>query len=53
VALRQLAEPMPVTDCEQYLAITFRPLLAAQFSALLCGEALRIHGSMAGLGTMR
>ena len=44
VALRRFAEPMPLTDCEQYLAITFRPLLAVQFSALLCGEALRIHG---------
>src|SRR5258708_39986055 len=44
VALRRFARPMPLSDCEQYLAITFRPLLAVQSSTLLCGEALRIHG---------
>src|SRR5258708_39557711 len=43
VALRRFARPMPLSDCEQYLAITLRPLLAVQSSALLCGEALRIH----------
>ena len=44
VALRKFAAPMPIPDCEQYLAIAFRPMLAVYFSALLCGEALRIHG---------
>jgi predicted nucleic acid-binding protein len=44
IALRKFAAPMPIPDCEQYRAITFRPLLAVYFSALLCGEALRIHG---------
>ena len=44
IALRKFAAPMPIPDCEQYRAITFRPTLAVYFSALLCGEALRIHG---------
>jgi predicted nucleic acid-binding protein len=44
VALRKFAQPMLPADCEQYLAITFRPLLTVGFSTLLCGEALRIYG---------
>jgi predicted nucleic acid-binding protein len=44
IALRKFAAPMPISDREQYRAITFRPMLAVYSSALLCGEALRIHG---------
>lgn len=43
VALRGFVEPMTPGDCEQYLAITMRPLLAVNFSPSLCGEALRLH----------
>ena len=44
VALRKFAQPMSTADCEQYLAITFRPLLTVGFSVLLCGDALQIYG---------
>jgi predicted nucleic acid-binding protein len=42
VALRRFAQPMTVADAEQYLATTFRPLLAVHSSHTLYGEALRI-----------
>ena len=42
--MRKFATPMPIPDCEQCRAITFRPMLAVYFSAVLCGEALRVHG---------
>jgi predicted nucleic acid-binding protein len=42
VALRRFAKPMSSTDAEQYLATTFRPLLAVHSSPALYGEALRI-----------
>src|ERR1700733_2304117 len=42
VALRRFAKPMSSTDAEQYLATTFRPLLAVHSSQALYGEALRI-----------
>lgn len=47
VALRRFAQPMSLADAEQYLAITFRPLLAVHSSESLHGEALRLcskHG---------
>lgn len=42
VALRRFAKPMSSADAEQYLATTFRPLLAVHSSPALYGEALRI-----------
>jgi predicted nucleic acid-binding protein len=44
VALRRFAKPMSSADAEQYLATTFRPLLAVHSSPALYGEALRILG---------
>ncbi len=44
VALRRFAKPMSTADAEQYLAATFRPLLAVHSSPALYGEALRILG---------
>jgi predicted nucleic acid-binding protein len=44
VALRRFAKPMSTADAEQYLATTFRPLLAVHSSPALYGEALRILG---------
>lgn len=47
VALRRFVRPMSLADAEQYLAITFRPLLVAHSSAALFGEALQLsskHG---------
>lgn len=43
VALRRFARPMSRAEAEQYLAITFRPLLAVYSSVLLYGEALRLY----------
>ena len=42
VALRRFAKPMSSADAEQYLATTFRPLLAVHSSPALYGEALRV-----------
>jgi predicted nucleic acid-binding protein len=42
VALRRFSKPMSAADAEQYLATTFRPLLAIHSSQALYGEALRI-----------
>lgn len=42
VALRRFAKPMSSLDAEQYLATTFRALLAVHSSPALYGEALRI-----------
>jgi len=42
VALRQFAQAMSLADAEQYLSITFRPLLAVHSSEALYGEALRL-----------
>ncbi|HXH66386.1 MAG TPA: PIN domain-containing protein [Candidatus Limnocylindrales bacterium] len=42
VALRRFAKPMGSADAEQYLATTFRPLLAVHSSPALYGAALRI-----------
>lgn len=44
VALRKFAKPMSSADAEQYLATTFRPLLAVHSSPALYGEALGILG---------
>ena len=44
VALRRFAKPMSSADAEQYLATTFRPLLAVHSSPVLYAEALRILG---------
>ena len=44
VALRRFAKPMSSADAEQYLATTFRPLLAVHSSPALYAEALRILG---------
>lgn len=43
VALRRFAKPMSSGDAEQYLATTFRPLLAVHSSVALYSEALRIR----------
>jgi predicted nucleic acid-binding protein len=48
VALRKFAVPMSLADAEQYLSITFRPLLAVHSSVSLYVEALRL-GSRHGL----
>lgn len=42
VALRRFTTPMSATDGEQYLATTFRPLLAVHSSPVLYTQALRI-----------
>jgi predicted nucleic acid-binding protein len=42
VALRRFAKPMSSAEGEQYLATTFRPLLAVHSSPALYGEALRM-----------
>jgi predicted nucleic acid-binding protein len=42
VALRRFARPMSLADAEQYLAITFRPLLLVHSTASLYGDALRL-----------
>jgi predicted nucleic acid-binding protein len=42
MALRQFVNPMSLADAEQYLSITFRPLLAVHSSESLYGEALRL-----------
>ncbi len=44
VALRRFAKPMSNADAEQYLATTFRPLLAVHSSPALYAEGLRILG---------
>jgi predicted nucleic acid-binding protein len=44
VALRRFANPMTVSEAEQYLGTVFRPLLAVHSSQLLYGEALRLKG---------
>jgi predicted nucleic acid-binding protein len=43
VALRRFGRPMSLADAEQYLSITFRPLLAIHSSVSLYGEALRLQ----------
>ena len=42
VALRRFANPMTVSEAEQYLGTVFRPLLAVHSSQSLYGEALRL-----------
>jgi predicted nucleic acid-binding protein len=42
VALRRFAKPMSTEDAEQYLSVTFRPLLSVHSSPALYGGALRI-----------
>ena len=44
VALHRFANPMTVSEAEQYLRTVFRPLLAVHSSQLLYGEALRLKG---------
>lgn len=44
VALRRFSQPMAVSDAEQYLAVTFRPLLAVHSFYSLYGDALRLGG---------
>ncbi len=43
VALRRFAKPMNSGDAEQYLATTFRPLLAVHSSLALFSDALRLR----------
>lgn len=43
VALRQFAHKMSLEDAQQFLAITFRPLLAVHSSPALYSEALHIQ----------
>jgi len=42
VALRRFAQPMTTSEAEQYLATTFRPLLAVHSSLALYTEALQL-----------
>jgi predicted nucleic acid-binding protein len=42
VALRRFQSPMSPAEADQYLAATFRPLLAVHSSPALFGEALRL-----------
>jgi predicted nucleic acid-binding protein len=42
VALRRFANPMTLTDAEQYLSTVFRPLIAVQSSHGLYSEALHL-----------
>jgi predicted nucleic acid-binding protein len=42
VALRRFAQPMSAGEAEQYLATTFRPLLAVHSSDALYSHALRL-----------
>jgi predicted nucleic acid-binding protein len=42
VALRRFAQPMTISEAEQYLSSVFRPLLAVHSSQALYGEALRL-----------
>jgi predicted nucleic acid-binding protein len=44
LALRRFAQPMTVSEAEQYLSSVFRPLLAVQSSPALISEALRLTG---------
>jgi predicted nucleic acid-binding protein len=46
VALRSFAQPMAVSDAEQYLSTVFRPLLAVHSSPALFGEALRLSARL-------
>jgi len=43
IALRRFVQPMSPAEAEQYLALTFRPLLAVYPSIALFGEAMRIQ----------
>jgi predicted nucleic acid-binding protein len=43
VALRHFAQLNPLADAEQYLSITFRPLITVYPSVGLYGEALRLQ----------
>ena len=45
VALRRFAEPMTPAEAEQYLATTFRPLLAVHSSHHLFGQALHLSAT--------
>jgi predicted nucleic acid-binding protein len=42
VAFRRFAQPMTAAEAEQYLATTFRPLMAINSSAALYVEAFRL-----------
>ena len=42
VAFRRLAPPMPLAEAEQFLAVTFRPLLAVHSSYSLYTHALQL-----------
>jgi predicted nucleic acid-binding protein len=42
VAMRRFESPMSAAEADQYLAATFRPLLAVHSSPALFGEALRL-----------
>ena len=46
VALRRFAQPMAISDAEQYLSTVFRPLLAIHSSPALYGEALRLSARL-------
>jgi predicted nucleic acid-binding protein len=43
VAFRRFAQPMSLADAEQYLATTFRPLLAVHSSQALFADAMRLR----------
>jgi predicted nucleic acid-binding protein len=45
VAFRRFARPMTSAEAEQYLATTFRPLMAVSSSAALYVEAFRLRSS--------
>src|ERR1700740_1982078 len=45
VAFRRFAHPMTAAEAEQYLATTFRPLMAINSSVALYAEAFRLTSS--------
>jgi predicted nucleic acid-binding protein len=42
VAFRRFVQPMSLADAEQYLATTFRPLLAVHSSQAMLADAMRL-----------
>ncbi|HWG21937.1 MAG TPA: PIN domain-containing protein [Terracidiphilus sp.] len=43
LALRKFAQPLTRVEAEQYLTVTFRPMLSIHSSAALYSAAMRIH----------
>jgi len=45
IALRRFAQPMRMTEAEQYLRIVFQPLLSVHSSTTLYADALRLQSA--------